>query len=156
MTEEEKKTLSDLFEAMGKTGAQFQIGQVIGSQTNTYNYYGDKQQEDLKSEDVTPPEQGCTKEEESEEQLYPALRLLCPLVRKAVNEKRSAKYILMPQRAAMEAEVMLPPMDAEWYNRRFGTHLNKMNLSNWLNGTGKSDYDPKELEPMVTRFIALK
>jgi hypothetical protein len=97
-----------------------------------------------------------TKEEESEEQLYPALRLLCSLVREAVNEKRSAKYILMPQRAAMEAEVMLPPMDAAWYNRRFGTHLNKMNLSNWLNGTGKSDYDPKELEPMVTRFMALK
>lgn len=42
MTEEEKKTLSDLFEAMGKTGAQFQIGQVIGSQTNTYHYYGEK------------------------------------------------------------------------------------------------------------------
>ena len=41
MTEEEKKTLSDLFEAMGKTGAQFQIGQVIGSQSNTYNYYGE-------------------------------------------------------------------------------------------------------------------
>ena len=40
MTEEEKKTLSDLFEAMGKTGAQFQIGQVIGSQVN--NYYGGK------------------------------------------------------------------------------------------------------------------
>ena len=36
MTEEEKKTLSDLFEAMGKTGAQFQIGQVIGSQVNNY------------------------------------------------------------------------------------------------------------------------
>jgi hypothetical protein len=47
MTEEEKKTLSDLFEAMGKTGAQFQIGQVIGSQTNTYNYYDDKPREAL-------------------------------------------------------------------------------------------------------------
>ena len=45
MTEEEKKTLSDLFEAMGKTGAQFQIGQVIGSQTNTYNYYDGRQGE---------------------------------------------------------------------------------------------------------------
>ena len=40
MTEEEKKTLAALFEAMGSKGAQFQIGQVIGSQVNTYNYYG--------------------------------------------------------------------------------------------------------------------
>ncbi len=50
---------------------------------------------------------------------------------------------LMPQRAAMEAEVLLPPIDAEWYNNRFGTNLNKVNLSNWLNGTGETDYDPK-------------
>ncbi len=62
----------------------------------------------------------------------------------------------MPQRAAMEAEVLLPPIDAEWYNNRFGTNLNKVNMSNWLNGTGETDYDPKELEPLKRRFRLLK
>lgn len=54
MTEEEKKTLSDLFEAMGKTGAQFQIGQVIGSQTNTYHYYGERLNEEEEDEEAKP------------------------------------------------------------------------------------------------------
>ena len=118
------------------------IGKVVYNYGNItyYENKGDKQQED------------CT----DEEKLYPALGLLCQLIKEAVDSGKQAKYILMPQRAAMEAEVMLPKMDAEWYNHRFGTHLNKMNLSNWLNGTGKSDYDPKELEPLVTRFMALK
>lgn len=57
MTEEEKKTLSDLFEAMGKTGAQFQIGQVIGSQANTYNYYGERMEkgEEVDWDEETEP-----------------------------------------------------------------------------------------------------
>lgn len=55
MTEEEKKTLSDLFEAMGKTGAQFQIGQVIGSQTNTYHYYGERLNEEEEATEEAKP-----------------------------------------------------------------------------------------------------
>lgn len=41
MTEQEKKELADLFEAMGQTDAKFQIGQVVGSQTN-HIYLGDR------------------------------------------------------------------------------------------------------------------
>ena len=111
------------------------------STVNEYNYGHEKEKQE-----------GYTDEEE----LYPALKLLCQLVKEAVEAGKQAKYILMPQRAAMEAEVMLPPIDAEWYNSQFGTKLNKVNLSNWLNGTGGTDYDPKELEPMTERFRMLK
>lgn len=39
MTEEQQKDIEQLFEAMGKSGGRFVIGQVIGSQTN---FIGDK------------------------------------------------------------------------------------------------------------------
>lgn len=39
MTEEQKKDIDDLFDAMGKSGGRFIIGQVVGSQTN---YIGDQ------------------------------------------------------------------------------------------------------------------
>ena len=38
MTEEQQKDIEQLFEAMGKSGGRFVIGQVVGSQTN---YFGD-------------------------------------------------------------------------------------------------------------------
>ena len=117
--------------------------QHVNTIQNQNNYCGEKKE--TKPEDYT-----------DEEKLYPALGLLCQLVKEAVDAGKQAKYILMPQRAAMEAEVLLPPIDAEWYNNRFGTNLNKVNLSNWLNGTGETDYDPKELEPLKRRFRLLK
>ena len=96
-------------------------------------------------------------EESTEENSpYPAMGLLCQLVKEAVEAGKQAKYILMPQRAAMEAKVMLPPIDAEWYNKRFGTNLNKVNLSNWLKGTGGASYAPGELDPLKERFKMLR
>ena len=98
-----------------------------------------------------------TQEESTEENSpYPAMGLLCQLVKEAVEAGKQAKYILMPQRAAMEAKVMLPPIDAEWYNKRFGTNLNKVNLSNWLKGTGGASYAPGELDPLKERFKMLR
>lgn len=38
MTEEQQKDIEQLFDAMGKSGGRFVIGQVVGSQTN---YFGD-------------------------------------------------------------------------------------------------------------------
>ncbi|MBO4672899.1 MAG: hypothetical protein J5616_00910 [Bacteroidaceae bacterium] len=137
MTEKEKKTLSDLFEAMGKTGAQFQIGQVIGSQTNTYNYYGERM-------------------EKEEGDIYPALPLLKEMVLDAVQEGKTAKYILLPLRAAMEADALLPSFDVNSFNKSFGTSLNKANFSNWVNGTNGSSYDEKEIAPFIKRFRDLK
>ena len=95
-------------------------------------------------------------ESTDEESPYPAMGLLCQLVKEAVEAGKQAKYILMPQRAAMEAKVMLPPIDAEWYNKRFGTNLNKVNLSNWLKGTGGASYAPGELDPLKERFKMLR
>ena len=98
-----------------------------------------------------------TREESTDENSpYPAMGLLCQLVKEAVEAGKQAKYILMPQRAAMEAKVMLPPIDAEWYNKRFGTNLNKVNLSNWLKGTGGASYAPGELDPLKERFKMLR
>lgn len=117
--------------------------QHVDSIQHQHNYYGEK------------IESG--QEESSEENSpYPAMGLLCQLVREAVEAGKQAKYILMPQRAAMEAKVMLPPIDAEWYNKRFGTNLNKVNLSNWLKGTGGASYAPGELDPLKERFKMLK
>ena len=95
-------------------------------------------------------------ESTEEDSPYPAMGLLCQLVKEAVEAGKQAKYILMPQRAAMEAKVMLPPIDAEWYNKRFGTNLNKVNLSNWLKGTGGASYAPGELDPLKERFKMLR
>lgn len=47
MTEQEKRDIQDLFEAMGRTDARFCIGQVVGSQVNYF--YGRDSEE-------TPPE----------------------------------------------------------------------------------------------------
>ena len=62
MTEEQQKDIEQLFEAMGKSGGRFVIGQVIGSQTN---YIGDKFVQ--KSEETSNQE---VKETFHEEQNY--------------------------------------------------------------------------------------
>lgn len=117
--------------------------QHVDSIQHQHNYYGEKKDNGREE---------CT----DEYSLYPAMGLLCQLVKEAVEAGKQAKYILMPQRAAMEAEVMLPPIDAEWYNTRFGTNLNKVNLSNWLRGTGGASYAPHEIDPLKERFKMLK
>lgn len=117
--------------------------QHVDTIQHQHNYYGEQKKDG--PTDYT-----------DEEQMYPALGLLCQLVKKAVEAGKQAKYILMPQRAAIEAEVMLPQIDAEWYNSRFGTNLNKMDLSRWINGTGKCMYTPQEIAPIIARFKSLK
>ena len=150
-----EKDLLDLFTRLWKQLEQAGINQqgcsiklvyvASGGQhvENQHNYYGEKK--DNGGEECT-----------DEYSLYPAMGLLCQLVKEAVEAGKQAKYILMPQRAAMEAEVMLPPIDAEWYNTRFGTNLNKVNLSNWLRGTGGASYAPHEIDPLKERFKMLK
>ena len=117
--------------------------QHVDSIQHQHNYYGEQKE-------------NGQEESTEEDSPYPAMGLLCQLVKEAVEAGKQAKYILMPQRAAMEAKVMLPPIDAEWYNKRFGTNLNKVNLSNWLKGTGGASYAPDELEPLKERFKMLK
>lgn len=92
----------------------------------------------------------------NEEELYPALGLLCRLVKEAVKAEKTAKYILLPQKAAMKAGVMLPQIDAKWYNNQFGTKLNKMDISRWINGAGNCEYISHEINPVIERFKAFK
>lgn len=49
----EGENLDQVFDAMGKSGARFVIGQVIGSQTN---YFGGKHTEESSEADVVKPE----------------------------------------------------------------------------------------------------
>ena len=125
-------------------GCNFNFVYVASGAThieNQHNYYSEKEKQE-----------GYTDEEVS----YPALGLLCQLVKEAVEAGKLAKYILMPQRAAMEAGVMLPPIDADWYNSRFGTTIRKQDISRWIKGTGNAEYDPHDITPIVERFRTLR
>ena len=64
MTEEQQKDIAQLFEAMGKSGGRFVIGQVIGSQTN---YIGDNHAE---KDEKTPHEDIPHSEEERNEERF--------------------------------------------------------------------------------------
>ncbi len=66
MTEEQQKDIAQLFEAMGKSGGRFVIGQVIGSQTN---YIGDNHAE---KDEKTPHDEDIphSEEERNEERFH--------------------------------------------------------------------------------------
>lgn len=84
----------------------------------------------------------------------PVLEELDKLVRDAIANNKSPKYILLPIRAAKEAEV-LPMADLAWVNSRYDLKLNSQNWSDWIN---KKDakYDNRELNSLITRFHKLK
>ena len=142
MTEKEKKTLSDLFEAMGQTGAQFQIGQVIGSQTNNYFYGQQTTDEGLQTTD----EGLGTK----------AVEMLLDELMGEVMGRASftPKQVLLPVRAAKEAET-LPFVDLNWVNARYGLSLSKQNWSAWVYKRD-ANYDERELNALVARFLSVK
>lgn len=149
MTEKEKKTLSDLFEAMGQTGAQFQIGQVIGSQTNNY-FYGqqttDYGQQRTDGGQQTTDEGLGTKAVEM---------LLDELMGEVMGRDGfTPKQVLLPVRAAKEAET-LPFVDLNWVNARYGLSLSKQNWSAWVKKED-ANYDERELNALVARFLSVK
>ena len=84
----------------------------------------------------------------------PVLEELDKLVRDAIANGKSPKYILLPIRAAKEAEV-LPMADIEWVNNRYDLKLNPTNWCTWIN---KEDakYDSRELNSLIERFRKLK
>jgi len=84
----------------------------------------------------------------------PVLEELDKLVRHAIANDKSPKYILLPIRAAKEAEV-LPMADIEWVNNRYDLKLNPMNWSTWINKED-ANYDSRELNSLIERFRKLK
>ncbi|MBO7592072.1 MAG: hypothetical protein J6T00_01690 [Bacteroidaceae bacterium] len=85
----------------------------------------------------------------------PVLHLLDVLVKTAiVQHPKSPKHILLPVRAARDAEV-LPMADLAWVNARYGLTLSHTNWSDWVSKED-SKYDPRELNPLLSRFRALK
>jgi len=82
------------------------------------------------------------------------LGLLDELVHEAIGQKTTPKYILLPVRAAKDAEV-LPTADLKWVNERYGQKLSPTNWSTWVNSP-EPNYDSRELLPLVSRFKALK
>ncbi len=84
----------------------------------------------------------------------PVLQLLDELVKGAISKGNSPKLILLPVRAAKEAEV-LPMANLAWVNERYKLELSKQNWSDWVNKKD-ANYDDRELNPLITRFQALK
>jgi|GEM_PF-2305899 len=84
----------------------------------------------------------------------PVLEELDKLVRHAIANDKSPKYILLPIRAAKEAET-LPMVDLKWVNNRYDLNLSNQNWSNWVNSE-KAHYDSRELSSLITRFQELK
>lgn len=84
----------------------------------------------------------------------PVLQLLDELVKDAISKNKSAKHILLPVRAAKEAEV-LPIADLAWLNGRYNLSLSPMNWSDWVNKKD-ANYDDRELNGLILRFQALK
>lgn len=84
----------------------------------------------------------------------PVLEELDKLVRDAIANNKSPKYILLPIRAAKEAEV-LPMADLAWVNSRYDLKLNSQNWSDWINKKD-TNYDSRELYPLISRFQKLK
>ena len=82
------------------------------------------------------------------------LNLLDELVKDAIKNRNTPKYILLPIRAAKDAEV-LPCVDLKWVNERYKLNLNPTNWSTWVNQEDVG-YDGRELLPLVSRFQALK
>lgn len=84
----------------------------------------------------------------------PVLQLLDELVKDAISKGKSAKHILMPVRAAKEAEA-LPLVDLAWVNGRYNLSLNPTNWSDWVNKKD-ANYDDRELNGLILRFQKLK
>ena len=84
----------------------------------------------------------------------PVLEELDKLVRHAIANDKSPKHILLPIRAAKEAEV-LPMADIEWVNNRYDLKLSPMNWSTWIKKED-ANYDSRELNSLIERFRKLK
>ena len=84
----------------------------------------------------------------------PVLQLLDELVKSAISKGKKAKHILMPVRAAKEAEV-LPMADLAWMNERYKLELSPTNWSDWVNKQD-ANYDDRELNGLILRFQKLK
>ena len=156
MTEKEKKTLSDLFEAMGQTGAQFQIGQVIGSQTNNY-FYG--QQTTDYGQQTSDGGQQTTDYGQQRTDGGLGTRAVEMLLDEMMGEVMgrdgfTPKQVLLPVRAVKEAEE-LPFVDLNWVNARYGLSLSKQNWSAWVKKRD-ANYDERELNALVGRFLSVK
>lgn len=82
------------------------------------------------------------------------LKLLDELVQDAIRQEKSPKYILLPVRAAKDAD-MLPMANLDWVNERYGLKLSNVNYSDWVSKEN-ANYDNRELPPLVERFRALK
>lgn len=86
--------------------------------------------------------------------IYPAMALLEGLVRDAIEKKKGPKYILMPVRAAKDAGVLIPIHDVKDMNEHFKDELkdNILTKQSWSLWISKLEYDPRELEPLTTKF----
>lgn len=120
MTEEQQKDIAQLFEAMGKSGGRFVIGQVIGSQTN---YIGDNHAE----KDEKPPHDEDiphSEEERNEERfhfVHPEIEdeeawRIHQAIKRLVAYQKIPEICAYLKELKQKGKVLLPSVSSVMYN----------------------------------------
>jgi FMN phosphatase YigB (HAD superfamily) len=120
MTEEQQKDIAQLFEAMGKSGGRFVIGQVIGSQTN---YIGDNHAE---KDEKTPHDEDIphSEEERNEERfhfVHPEIEdeeawRIHQAIKRLVAYQKIPEICAYLKELKQKGKVLLPSVSAVMYN----------------------------------------
>lgn len=120
MTEEQQKDIAQLFEAMGKSGGRFVIGQVIGSQTN---YIGDNHAE---KDEKTPHDEDIphSEEERNEERfhfVHPEIEdeeawRIHQAIKRLVAYQKIPEICAYLKELKQKGKVLLPSVSSVMYN----------------------------------------
>jgi hypothetical protein len=119
MTEEQQKDIAQLFEAMGKSGGRFVIGQVIGSQTN---YIGDNHAEkDEKTPHEDIPHSEEVRNEERFHFVHPEIEdeeawRIHKAIKRLVSNQKIPEICAYLKELKQKGKVMLPSNSATMYN----------------------------------------
>lgn len=85
-----------------------------------------------------------------------ALSMLDNEVRSRLDGGAEPKQVLLPVKAAMEAEVVIPFSSVVEFNDRYGCDIKPAAWSRWIKGVGNFSYDSRELSAYITAFSKLK
>lgn len=121
MTEQQQKDIAQLFEAMGKSGGRFVIGQVVGSQTNYLG--GNLAQGDEKTphEDVPHSEENVERNEERFHFVHPEIEdeeawRIHQSIKRLVAYQKIPEICAYLKELKQKGKVLLPSVAAVMYN----------------------------------------
>ena len=80
--------------------------------------------------------------------------LLSQEIEAAKAAKKSAKYILLPYKAAIEAGAISDTMTRDEFNSKYGCSVSKSSFTEWIRGTRDDDvyYETYEIDPLIEKF----